>query len=458
MNRTRDITDWGMKFDFEQVPASTLTLVKALYLKTVTGMLHGAREPIAKIVTARYLPEGGGTPEAGVVAGGMRTSLERAAFANGTFAHASELEDNELPSITSAFWLLPALLSVGERYVSSGREMVEAAVVAWEIASRFNRAGPGASLMRYGIMPPSVFCTLGVALGTSRLAGLTADQAEHAVNISGSYAFGLGESGSDAHFLSTGHTCMMGINSALLARAGATGRRGALEERGGLYAALLQDGKLDLDTINRDLGATPYLIESACIKKYSACTYSHTSIDALALMMKEHQLTNDMVERVETQVSAIGKLAVGNIAAPRDLLEARFSLEYLLGEVLVRGAVDIHSFTGIEKLEDPVHKAARHKIGVKVLDGVPEASQVGQVTVFLKDGRSFTKRLEEWIGSPSSRLTLDEVRDLCRPYLETMLSGRDCDRVEDIVLNLEHQHDVLELMDILTFARVGRRG
>jgi len=44
----------------------------------------------------------------------------------------------------------------------------------------------------------------------------------------------------------------------------------------------------------------PYLINQACIKKYSACTFAHTSIDALGLIMKENKLRYQDIEYVET--------------------------------------------------------------------------------------------------------------------------------------------------------------
>jgi hypothetical protein len=80
-----------------------------------------------------------------------------------------------------------------------------------------------------------------------------------------------------------------------------------------------------------------------------------------------------------------------------------------------------------------------------------------EVTVTKKDGKTLTKRLDGWLGSPEHPLNVDEIRGICRPYLETMLDRRSCDRVEEIVLGLDAQPDVLELMDILTFARVGHR-
>jgi hypothetical protein len=72
-----------------------------------------------------------------------------------------------------------------------------------------------------------------------------------------------------------------------------------------------------------------------------------------------------------------------------------------------------------------------------------------------KGGETITKRLDGWIGSPEYPLDVEQIRSLCRPCLEVMLDKTSCDRVEEI--GLDEQPDVLELMDILTSARVGHR-
>jgi 2-methylcitrate dehydratase PrpD len=410
-------------------------------------MVVGAREPISKILTTYFL-QTGGAPEAGIAGAGYRTSVENAAFANATFAHGSELEDNELPSITSDYWMFPALFALAERQVSSGREIIEAAIVAWEVASRFCRAAEGYRLMQVHICPPSWFGVLGVAAAGARLLRLSATETEHALAMAGSNASGLGQAGCDVHFLESGHTCRNGIQAAMLAKAGATGEIGVLELPFGLYAPVRAAGAdVDLDSIT-----------DACIKKYSACTYTHTSVDGLGLLMKEHKLRNEDVQQVETQVSAVAQMAVGTHPNPVDLQEARFSLEYLLGEVLLRGKVDVHSFVGPEKLSDPRHQEAASKVRVSALPDVHPAAPNAQVTVVKKNGERLVKRMDGWIGSPQHPLTTEQVRDVCRPFLEVMLNTAQCDRVEELMLNLEQQPDILELMDILTFGRVGHRG
>ncbi len=455
-SRTATVARWVANTTYKDFPQETTEYTKALLLKTITGMIAGSREPIAKILNT-YLAEQGGTPDAGVVAGGFRTTVENAAYANATFAHASELEDNELPSITSAYWMFPALFPLAQKQVSTGKEVIESAIIAWEVASRYCRAAPGWMLMQVHICPPTWFGPLGVAAAASKLLKLDANRTEHAMTISGSWACGLGQAGCDTHFLESGHTAKMGVQSALLAKAGATGELGLLEQPNALFAPVSQFGKTDLSIIDRGLGEDPYLIHQACIKKYSACTYSHTSIDALGLLIKEHSLKYDDIERVETQLSRIGDMAVGHHPNPIDLQEARFSVEYLLAEVMLEGAVSATSFTDTATLTDPARNAAKAKVKVSINPEFQPAAPTGEVKVVTKGGKEYVKRLEGWLGSPEHPISTEEIRQVCRPYLELMLSKSDCDRIEDLTLNLDKQPDVLEIMDILTYARVGRR-
>ena len=428
MKRTRALAEWVTATKYPDFPEETTRYAKCLLLKTVTGMVVGSREPIAKILVT-YLSGKGGTPEAGVVAGGFRTTVENAALANATFAHCSELEDNELPNITSAYWMFPALFPLAEKQVSSGREVIEAAVISWEVASRFCRAASGWQLMKVHICPPTWFGPLGVAAAGAKLLKLNSTETEHALSIAGSYACGLGQAGCDTHFLESGHTSQMGLQAAILAKAGATGELGVLELPYGLYAPVWAEGNVNLDLIDTDLGIAPYLINQACIKKYSACTFSHTSIDALALLMKDNGVTYDDVQYVETKVSELAHMAVGTHPEVADLQEARFSLEYLLAEVLLNGSVDVHSFEGEEKLSDPRHKDAQKKVRVSLLPDVPFAARNAQVTLVTKNGDELVKLLDEWIGSPQHPLTVEEIREVCRPYLEVMLPKAQCDRV-----------------------------
>jgi 2-methylcitrate dehydratase PrpD len=454
--RAQKLAEWVSTVDYRDFPEETTTFAKCLLLKTVAGMVAGSREPISRILTT-YFADQGGTPEAGVVCSGYRTSVENAAYANATFAHGSELEDNEMPSITSAYWMFPALFPLAQKQTSSGKDLIVAAIVAWEISSRYNRAGPGWYLMAVHICPPTWFGPLGVAAASSKLLKLDATRTEHAITMSGSWACGLGQAGCDTHFLESGHTAKMGVQSALLAKAGATAELGVLEIPTGLYAPMIPNGQIDLSIIDKNIGEPPYLINQACIKKYSACTFAHTSVDAMGLIMRENNLTYDDIESVEARQSGLGLLATGCTPAPTDLQRARFSTHYLLAEVMLKGKISVATFEDLGALTDPKYLEAIAKVTTSENKELDFQSPGAELVVKTKSGKTITKLLEGWLGSPEHPLSVEEIRNVCRPYLEMMLDKETCDRVEEIVLNMEKQHDILELMDILTYCRVGRR-
>ncbi|WIM88075.1 MmgE/PrpD family protein [Candidatus Mycobacterium wuenschmannii] len=455
--RAQNVAEWVQRLDYKDIDSATTEFTKALLLKTVAGMLAGCREPAARILTT-YYAEQGGTPEAGVVGGGYRTTVANAAFTNATFAHSSELEDNEMPNFTSAYWVLPGLFPLAQKQTASGKDLITAAVTAWEVASRYNSAGPGEALMSTHICPPTWFGPLGVAAGAAKLLKLDADRTEHAITMAGSWACGLGQAGCDTHFIESGHTAQMGVQSALLARLGATAELGVIDIKNGLYAPLVANNAIDLSIIDTDLGVAPYRINRACIKKYSACTYAHTSIDALGLIMAEHNLSYDDIESVTSRQGVIGNLAVGITPNPVDLQGSRFSVHYLLAEVMLKGKITDQTFEDLSALDDPRYREAMNKV---ISTGDHEDFGVhapgAEVFVTTTSGKTFSQRLDGWLGSPEAPLTTEQIRQVCRPYLETTLGPDAADRVEQLVLTLDTQRDITELMDILTFPHGHRR-
>ncbi|MFC1943999.1 MmgE/PrpD family protein [Chloroflexota bacterium] len=453
--RTRQLSEWVTSATYHDFPEETVSYAKGLLLKTVAGMLVGSRENIGKIMTT-YLQGVGGAQEAGVVAGGFRTTVENAALANGTFAHASELEDDLLEDLMGDYWMFPAIFPLAEKLKSSGREVIEAAVVSWEVTSRLCRAAPGRLMVKnIGMCPATWFGIVGTAAAGAKLLKMNAEETENALCIAASHSCGLGEAGYDAHFIESGHSCRMGLLSAFLAKAGATGQPGILEEPRSFYAPVYSEGQVNLDIITDGLGKPPYSIHEASIKKYSACILTHSSIDALMALIKENDIKYQDVELVQTEVSKFARMAV-NRPSPVSLVDARFSLQYLLGEVLLRGKVDIDTFVE-EKLTDPEHNEAQSKVRVSVLPEVSREYPGAQVSVLFKNGNKLIKHLEALIGSPKYPLSIEQIGDVSRPYLDAMLDNAARERVEELVLNLEKQPDILELMDILTFSRVGQR-
>ena len=456
MGETRELAEWIAGVSYTDFPDESVACAKGTLMKTVASMVVGSREPVSRILT-KYFAERGGSPEAGIIGGGYRTSVDNAAFAHGTFAHAAQMENERFPGVIGDVWMFPAFFALGEKLVSSGKDIIEAAIVSWEIAWRACRATPEMFVLQRLHLDSAVwFGVLGVAAGVARLIKLDPDQIENALSIAASHASGLcAQLGSDAHYIESGHSCRMGLTAALLARDGATGRSGILERHDGLLGPAWYAGKVDLKKITDGLGKPPYDICNAWVKKYPGAGAAQLPIDALLTLIKEENLKYEDIESIAVEVDEQAH-HWGDRPFPDNLGDAMFSIQYILAEVMLRGRVNLSTFQKKENLGDPKYREAMGKVTVTV---PPEWSDKEfmscgvRLTVVQKDGRKSVKLLTDNIGSPKHPMTLEQIKDLCRMYLDDVLKKEQSDRVEEIMLNLDKQLDIRELMNILTFFR-----
>jgi len=446
MGVTTELSKWIVEASYGDFPEEAIASAKSLLLKTVVGMVAGSREPAGRRAI-RYLSRVGGSPQAGVVGAGFRTSVENAAWAHGIFAHASELEDEPWPHVIGNYWIYPAIFPLAEDLVCSGRDVIEAAVVSFEVGGRLVRAAEWAMGHNIAVY----FSVMGAAAVGAKMLRLTAEETENALSIAASHSSGLQiQEGSEAHFIESGHSCRAGVLSAYLAREGATGKPGILENHGGLYAPMWRPKKPDLDSIMDGLGKPPFVVSNAGIKKYPFCLAMHTTVDTLTDLIKENKLRPEEVERVDVEV-APWAAHLCDRPFPDNLGDARFSFTYVVSELLHRGVVDESSFAAKERLTQL--EETQGKVKVTVPADFQKTDPNARVTVLRKDGQKLVKERDAMIGSVKYPLTLEQVRDMSRPYLDAVLEKHQRDLVEESMLTLEKQLDILDLMDMLTFSR-----
>ena len=436
--------------------AQTVDITKGLIMKTMAGIVAGSREPIGRIV-ASHIQAQGGAPDAGFVAGGFRTSVENAAFAFGTFAHASELEDDE-PGVVGDFWIFPALFPLAEKLNASGRDLISATAVSYEVTARLALAAPIKQFRkRAGIICGTWFGVIGAAAGAAKLLKLSADQALNAIAIAASHSSGLYASvGTDAHFLESGHSCRSGVLSALMAREGATGSKLFFHGRRGMLHPVHADNVTDLAILTRNLGLEPFKVRDIWVKKYPCCFDTHIPIEILTNLMDEKQIRYEDIESIEAQIDGHAQSVVDRHAT--DLVNTRFSLYYILAKVMLNGRIDITDFNHPEGMMDPSVLEAQDKVTITVPDGWETASSMqngATLIVRLKNGVVLKRHLDQPTGGTGARLSLKQIAAISRPYLEMAMNGGCLERVEEILVTLERQPDVRELMNLVTFSRGG---
>ena len=304
--------------------------------------LAGASEPASLIVRQVVAAEGGDA--CGVFGTPVRASMSGAALANGTAAHALDYDDMCFVSLAHpSAPLVPAVLAAAESERLTGRAVLDAYVVGFEIEARLGRLMNPRHYQR-GWHCTSTLGTIGAAAAVSRLLGLDARTAGHALAIAASEASGLKENfGTMVKPLHAGLAARNGVLAALLARGGMTASELALDGPQGFLHAMDSEGHA-LDDAIADLGARWEILDTGItVKLYPSCAGTHPSLDAILDLRRREGFTADDVERIDIDVDSIVPTIL-IYDRPATGLEGKFSLPFCAAAAVVFGRVGIDTF------------------------------------------------------------------------------------------------------------------
>jgi len=448
MTISKEISEFLVDTKFHDIPEETIEFTKGLTLKTVAGMLGGSLTNAGRRIT-NYVRSRGGPQEAGVIGCGFRAPLEEAVLANGTFAHAAELEDDQLPSATSDINIFPVIFPLADRLRLTGREIVEASAVSMEVMNRLGMF----SIAYMGMTDLPFYGVLGSAAAAAKVLGLSPSEIHSAFGIALGRAGGfIVNFGTDAHFLESAMACRDGLEAAILARNGMTGNADFEAWLGGL----LGQGKVDLGSITRDLGKPKWHVHNIWIKKYPCCLLTHRQDDAAFSILKKNTLTYEDIERLEIHVGPID--AICDRPHPKDPEDARFSFQHIMAAIMLEGDLNFDTFS-TDKIADLRFKEARAKVRVTTHPDWERKwlSGPGKVTIITKDGKTFSEERDEPLGGSKYPLSMDQFKELYRKYTRDVLSEEQAEWTSEIILNLEQFKDLQEFMDVLTFRYAAKK-
>jgi 2-methylcitrate dehydratase PrpD len=433
--------------EFQDVDASVIEHVKKLTLKQVMGMLVGSAAPTSRKVI-RYVKDNPGRPESGVYGCGFKADMAQAAYINGFFGHASEMEDDQFPGGgISDVTTWPALLTVADKLQLSGEETVIALYVGQEMQ---NRIAMYASVGTDGIG----ICNLpfigiyGATASCARALELTEAQIKAAFGLA--MVTGLGYIhtwGTDAHFHESAMVCRNAVVNAILAKDGATSN--PVIERC-LDMLTGGDNNLAFDKMIEGLGQPPFYTNNTWIKKWGFCFFTHNYVDVLDTLVRDHHLKSDAIEEVVLHFDPLREVV--DRPNPTDAEDSRFSTQHILAYYLVHGECNLETCTE-RALKDPRIVKERNKCTVIYHPEDPRRYFAGEGRMDLKltNGETVSHAMDQPLGSPKYPLSVDQVVDLYRKYCQGILSEAHIDRTVEIILNLEAQPDLQELFDICTF-------
>lgn len=459
------LAEYAGSLSFQRLPSDVVHEVKRRALDSL-GCALGAWSATPCRIARRHAQsvklQGGST----LWGTGHKTLPDLAAFANGTLVRYLDFNDTYLskePAHPSDN--LAAALALGEAVHASGKHVIEAMALAYEVQCRLCDAAAlrprGWDHVTYG--------PFSSALAAAKLLKLSRARTVQAVNLAGVANVALRQT--RVGDMSMWKACAFsnatrnGVFAALLAREGLTGPAPIFEGEKGFMK--LVSGPFVLPPFGGEgRPAAPYKILETYIKHFPVEYHAQTAVEA-ALVVREDLLKAEggdprqaLAGIIEVQVGSYD-VAIEIIGRdpekwrPRTRETADHSFPYCVAVALLDGTVTLRSF-GTKRLGDPILHALIQKVRVveqpEFAGWYPQAMPT-RVTVRTAAGKEYVKQIDFPLGHPRNPMSDREVEEKFRALAAGTLDRTRAGRIIGLVWKLDTIKDVGTLMPLLKFSR-----
>ncbi|HYL78328.1 MAG TPA: MmgE/PrpD family protein [Bryobacteraceae bacterium] len=413
---TKELVGYLSSLQYPDIGPDVFERARYLLLDYLGVAIRGSRaessEPVYKMI------ERIGAPGPCTVIGtNLRTLPGDAALANGTAAHAIELDDtHNAGSIHLGVVMFSAALALSEALPNvTASDFFIAVVAGYEAAARIAMAVQPKEHYLLGFHPTATCGVFGSAVTASKLLGLNEEQMVSAVGIAGSMAAGSLEflaEGAWTKRLHPGLAAQNGIHAAMLAAEGFRGPSTILEGRDGFLNAYSRKPLPEL--LTQDLGESFEIMHTA-VKPHACCRYMQGPIDAILALVREHDIQPDQVASIDTAVLEAGWPLVVEPREqkyqPKSVVEAQFSMPFGAAVAVLNRSAGIDQFTE-ESIQSPDVRRMMAKVVMTkhatIEKNFPQ-EWAAIVTIKLTDGRTYEKHITHPKGDPQNPLTRDEL-------------------------------------------------
>lgn len=438
------------KTQWEDIPERVQRHGKLVLLDTIGVILAGSERPETQQLRGRLAGTAG--TGATVYAQGWPTHDPRtAALLNGIAGRAIELcEGLRLVSGQAAVQILPGILALGEAGAGSGRDLLCALVLGYDVAGRLCTAFTPRPLAHQN----GQASLIAAAAAGARLRGLDAAGVSCAMRISTALVLTPSYinvvAGATALNVAGGMSSFVGALAPELVLAGFEGKNHAVEEALG---ELVGDG-FEPERVLDGLGSTWHITQNY-FRLYACCNPIHSALDALKAVLDRLQPKPEEIDRID--IATYRFASVMRNPEPPNFFASKYSLPHAAAVMAVRGNLG-HDAMDDSALSDPAIAALRHRVHVtedRAMSAVAPRLRPARVTVRLKDGRQATDARESHRGDFNLPFEESELREKFHQLAGRVLSAEGSAQVEQAIDRCERWASVRELADLLR--RHGRR-
>ena len=447
---SRQLAQWVVGLSYDDLPPAVVDRAKGVTLHSLASVLLGSQskagEQAIQLMTAE---ESGVSQGATIMVDGRTVTKGGAAFANAEMAMSGGKLDSFRMLTHPGTSILPGAFVAAETAGASGKEFLTGVAVGYEVMERL-ASDFIPTVMSRGFHAGPVFGIFGPAMAAAKMLNLTEDQVNSTIALCVHLAAGnLEGPRSGGVALREGAAVRNAMLAVALAQMGQKGGETTLEGEAGFYHAyagnnqgrltysFVGDTQTSLDVITKGLGQDWMFLETL-YRIYSTAGYNIAHVDVSAQLCTEHDIKYEDVERVEAVVNWL-ETQYPSPAFPsrREDGEAQKggTKYYTAYGVAMRGFPVIRSqqMGSSDGAGDPPEVLdLMHRVTI-----IPsrEMTLFGpRITVFTKDGKSYTKqstgREFMWDFDEEARRIRDVIPGLPIPeaqFEEIIATCRDLD-------------------------------
>lgn len=450
MTLAQTLGTFAAQWSASDLPALALERAKMSLASTFSSTAMGVRIESARII--RELERSlvtHGTSSLWFEPG--RLPADRAARVNALASDAAASDDSDLRSIAHIGTIVSSTgVAMAERLGSSGRDLLAAMVIGYEVAGRVDEAlTPGR--MQRGFHG-SVSTIFGGAVTTGRLLGLDAAHMAQAIAIAATSAGGMAIAAdtSCAREYHAGLAAQLGVQAALAAQAGFEAELTVLEAPRGFFDAF--NGQAVSD-VAQGLGDSWDIVTDMAVKLIPGAHPFHAIAEAAWMAAIEHDLAPEQIRRAVISAPQL-KVWAQQAVQPHDLIGAAHSVPYFVASALVDRRFGWDHFSQ-EKMRDPHIAAMLTRVSFDPNppphpDRFPHRHG-GTVTLELLDGREIRSTCKAPRGSGPRGIDWADIDDKYRQLMPASgLSARSLDDSLALIHQLENQPNLQALMSLIS--------
>jgi 2-methylcitrate dehydratase len=402
------------------------------------------------------LDDFGGRPLCTLIGGG-RTAPDRAALYNGALVRYLDFNDSYFapgetchPSDN-----LAPVLATAEYASASGRELLTALAVAYQVQCRLSDEAP----VRAKGFDHTTQGSYATASGAAKALRLSEAETANAVAIAGTAlnALRVTRTGALSQWkgLAYPFTAFGAIEAAFLAARGITGPPEVFEGNKGFMDSIA--GRFEIDWEREDLER----VRRTFLKRYNAEIHSQSALEALLELREAHALDAAAVERIDLETfqvayDIIGGGEEGGKKEIRTKEQADHSLPYLLAVALTDGQVLPEQFAP-ERIVAPDVQALLRRVEVRPAADLTArfpTEHACRLRLRLVGGATLAAEKSDYEGYITRPMSWERARE----KFERLVAGRIEPRLATELAQTVRALDELETRDLTALlARAGAR-